>query len=90
MNILLKKFYTGTFSIIFGLFISIIPNVLNESCALGLNANSVISIIIMIIGFGVSSFLGDIKGNVEKIKRIFKKVKRIEDSSNESSKKVKE
>lgn len=87
MNILLKKFYTGTFSIIFGLFISIIPNVLNESCALGLNANSVISIIIMIIGFGVSSFLGDIKGNVEKIKRIFKKVKRIEDSSNESSKK---
>lgn len=86
MNILLKKFYTGTFSIIFGLFISIIPNVLNESCALGLNANSVISIIIMIIGFGVSSFLGDIKGNVEKIKRIFKKVKRIEDSSNESSK----
>lgn len=87
MNILLKKFYTGTFSIIFGLFISIIPNVLNESCALGLNANSVISIIIMIIGFGVSFFLGDIKGNVEKIKRIFKKVKRIEDSSNESSKK---
>ena len=86
MNILLKKFYTGTFSIIFGLFISIIPNVLNESCALGLNANSVISIIIMIIGFGVSFFLGDIKGNVEKIKRIFKKVKRIEDSSNESSK----
>lgn len=86
MNILLKKFYTGTFSIIFGLFISIIPNVLNESCTLGLNANSVISIIIMIIGFGVSFFLGDIKGNVEKIKRIFKKVKRIEDSSNESSK----
>lgn len=79
MNILLKRFYTGTFSIIFGLFISIIPNVLNESCALGFNANSVISIIIMIIGFGVSYFLGDIKGNTAKIKALVKKIKRIEE-----------
>ena len=79
MNILLKRFYTGTFSIIFGLFISIIPNVLNESCALGFNANSVISIIIMIIGFGVSYFLGDIKGNTAKIKAFVKKIKRIEE-----------
>lgn len=79
MNILLKRFYTGTFSIIFGLFISIIPNVLNESCALGFNANSVISIIIMIIGFGVSYFLEDIKGNTAKIKALVKKIKRIEE-----------
>ena len=79
MNILLKRFYTGTFSIIFGLFISIIPNVLNESCALGFNANSVISIIIMIIGFGVSYFLGDIKGNTAKTKALVKKIKRIEE-----------
>lgn len=79
MNILLKRFYTGTFSIIFGLFISIIPNVLNESCALGFNANSVISIIIMIIGFCVSYFLEDIKGNTAKIKALVKKIKRIEE-----------
>ena len=75
MNKLISKFYTMTFSIIFGLFLSIIPNVLNDSCALGLNANSVISIIILILGFGVSYFLGDIKGNIEKIKALIKKIK---------------
>ena len=75
INKLISKFYTMTFSIIFGLFLSIIPNVLNDSCALGLNANSVISIIILILGFGVSYFLGDIKGNIEKIKALIKKIK---------------
>ena len=75
MNKLISKFYTMTFSIIFGLFLSIIPNVLNDSCALGLNANSVISIIILILGFGVSYFLGNIKGNIEKIKALIKKIK---------------
>lgn len=76
MNKLISKFYTMTFSIIFGLFLSIIPNVLNSSCALGFNANSVISIIIAIIGFGVSFFLGDIKGNIERIKTFFNKIKK--------------
>ena len=90
MNKLLKRFYTATFSVIFGLFISIIPNVLNESCALGLNASSVISIIIMIIGFGVSFFLGDIKGNVAKIKTLFKKLKKVEDTEKETVKDIKE
>ena len=76
MNKLISKFYTMTFSIIFGLFLSIIPNVLNSSCALGFNANSVISIIIAIIGFGISFFLGDIKGNIERIKTFFNKIKK--------------
>ena len=57
---LIKNYYTITFSIIFGLFISIIPNVLNENCILMLNAKSFISILLMIIGFGVSYYLGDI------------------------------
>ena len=90
MNKLLKRFYTATFSVIFGLFISIIPNVLNESCALGLNASSVISIIIMIIGFGISFFLGDIKGNTAKIKTLFKKLKKVEDAEKETAKDIKE
>ena len=90
MNKLLKRFYTATFSVIFGLFISIIPNVLNESCALGLNASSVISIIIMIIGFGVSFFLGDIKGNIAKIKTLFKKLKKVEDTEKKTVKDIKE
>lgn len=90
MNKLLKRFYTATFSVIFGLFISIIPNVLNESCVLGLNASSVISIIIMIIGFGISFFLGDIKGNTAKIKTLFKKLKKVEDAEKETAKDIKE
>ena len=83
INKLIKRFYTATFSIIFGLFLSIIPNVLNGSCVLGWNANSVISIIICIIGFGVSYFLGDIKGNIEKFKKLINKIRKIETSNNE-------
>ena len=58
---LLKKHYTLTFSVLFGLFISIIPSVLNESSVLGLNLSSFISIIIMILGFLVSYGLGRLK-----------------------------
>ena len=81
INKLITKHYTMTFSIIFGLFLSIIPNVLSDSCKLGLNANSVIAIIILILGFAISYFLGDIKGNIAKIKEMiqkFKKVNKIE------------
>lgn len=75
MNQLIKRFYTVTFSVIFGLFLSIIPNVLNESCVLGFNVNSVISIILVIVGFAFSYFLGDVKENVNKLKQWFKKFK---------------
>ena len=75
INKLIKRFYTATFSIIFGLFLSIITNVLNESCKIGFNAQSVIAIIIAIIGFGISYFLGDIKGNIEKSKKLLTKLK---------------
>ncbi len=73
MNILIKKYYTMTFSIIFGLFISIIPNVLNESCVLEANSASVISIIVLIFGFLVSYYLGDIENNNQKVRKLFKK-----------------
>ena len=75
INKLISKHYTITFSIIFGLFLSIIPNVLNESCVLGFNISSVIAIVIAIIGFGISFFLGDVKGNASKLKNLFKKEK---------------
>ena len=70
INKLINKFYTGTFSIIFGLFLSIIPSVLNESCVLGLNVQTVVSFIVLILGFALSFFLGDIEGNINKIKQI--------------------
>lgn len=77
VNKLIEKHYTITFSIIFGLFLAIIPNVLNNSCILGLNIQSIISIIILIISFGISFFLGDIKKSVLKIKVWIKKVRHI-------------
>ena len=71
INKLIKRFYTATFSIIFGLFISIIPNVLNESCKMMLDITAV-SILTCLLGFGLSYYLGDIEGNNAKIKNIIK------------------
>lgn len=74
---LIKNYYTITFSIIFGLFISIIPNVLNENCILMLNSKSFISILLMIIGFGVSYYLGDIEENNIKLQKTFTYIKKL-------------
>ena len=73
MSYLFKKYYTLTFSIVFGLFISMIPNMLNESCVLGLNTTTLISMLVMVIGFLVSYYLGDIENNKKKIKVFLKK-----------------
>ncbi len=73
MSKLLKKFYTITFSIIFGFFISIIPRVLNESCVVGFNLITYLSFALMILGFCLSFYLGDIKGNNARIRKILKK-----------------
>ena len=72
INKLIKRFYTATFSIIFGLFISIIPNVLNESCKMMLDIKTAVSILTCLLGFGLSYYLGDIEGNNAKIKNIIK------------------
>lgn len=74
MNKLIKRFYTATFSIIFGLFLSIIPNVLNESCVIGFNITTLISFIILIISFGISFFLGNVKENTRRLKVFAKNI----------------
>lgn len=74
MNKLIKRYYTATFSIIFGLFLSIIPSVLNESCVIGWNLQTFLSFFIMICGFVLSYFLGDIEGNIKKLKQIKKSI----------------
>ena len=81
INKLIKRFYTGRFSIIFGLFLSIIPSVLNESCVVGLNFQTFLSFIILILGFALSFFLGDIEGNVNKIKQLKNKVSTLSKKS---------
>ena len=61
MSMLFQHFYTMTFSVIFGIFLSMIPNMLNERCTLGMDAQSVISILMMVIGFFVSYYLGGLE-----------------------------
>ncbi len=60
INKLLKRYYTLTFSVIFGFFISIIPKVLDESCVLGLNVKTFISVGIMVVSFVLSILFGNI------------------------------
>lgn len=77
LNKLIDKYYTVTFSIIFGLFLSIIPSILNESCYLSFNLNSIISIVLFIVGFGISRFLDKLKENSEIIKQFFTTLRKI-------------
>ena len=63
MSQLFRRFYTATYSIIFGIFLTMIPNMLSSSCILGRNPESVWSVILMILGFALSFYLGDLQNN---------------------------
>ena len=69
MSLLFKRYYTVTFSVIFGIFLSMIPNMLSENCVLGWNGVSAVSLILLGIGFGVSFYLGDLEGNRRRIRQ---------------------
>ena len=73
MSVLFKRFYTATFSVIFGLFLSMIPNMLNESCTLGMNGESMLSLVLVLIGFLVSFYLGDVQKHNQWLKARFQK-----------------
>ena len=73
MTLLFKRWYTGTFSVIFGIFLSMVPNMLNETCVLAWNGRSLVSLVVMMLGFALSLYLGDFKNYNAKLKRIFKK-----------------
>jgi len=61
MSLLFKRFYTASFSVIFGIFLSMIPNMLTDNCVLGFNAASAVSVLVLVIGFLVSWYLGDLR-----------------------------
>ena len=73
MTLLFKRWYTGTFSVIFGIFLSMVPNMLNDTCVLAWNGRSLVSLVVMVLGFALSLYLGDFKNYNAKLKRIFKK-----------------
>lgn len=58
---LFKHCYTLTYAIIFGSFLSMIPNILNETCKLGFNIKTYISIGLIGVGFIVSYYFGSIR-----------------------------
>lgn len=61
MSLLFKRFYTASFSVIFGIFLSMIPNMLTADCVLGWNTRSGISLSVLILGILVSWYLGDLQ-----------------------------
>ncbi len=66
VDTLIAKFYRGTFAVIFGLFLTVIPKVLNASCIPALNAQTLISAIIFLLGVIFSLFFGKLEELKEK------------------------
>lgn len=73
MSLLFKRFYTASFSVIFGIFLSMIPNMLTENCVLGWNWTSAVSVLVLVIGFGISWYLGDFRAHNARLKKWFAK-----------------
>lgn len=73
MNFLLKKAYTLTFSVVFGLFISIIPNILQDCYRISNFWEGAVAITFALAGCLISYYLGDISANNARLKRLFKK-----------------
>ena len=73
MSRLFRRFYTGTFCVIFGIFLAMIPNMLSESCVPGWDGKTLISAVLMVLGFCLSFYLGDLERNNTRLMRIFRK-----------------
>ena len=56
--------------------ISSANGVLNSSCVLGWNGISAISLLLMLCGFGLSFFLGDLEKNTAKLNAVLKKIQK--------------
>lgn len=72
MSLLFRRWYTGTFSVIFGIFLSMVPNMLTESCVLAWDIPSLVSLVVMVLGFALSFYLGDFQTHNAKRKQIIK------------------
>lgn len=66
MSGLFRRFYTASFSVVFGIFLSMIPNMLNERCSLAWDMQSAVSILVMGIGFWISYRMGNLEAKNER------------------------
>jgi len=73
MGFLFRQIYTLIFSVIFGVFLSMIPNMLTPRCYTGFSENAVGAVLAVLIGFLISWLLGDLPSNKQKIRLIFQK-----------------
>lgn len=76
MNWLLKKAYTTTFAVVFGMFLSIVPKIITENCYIASVGQGVLAISFAILGCATSFYLSDVRKNTAAIKRIVGKMKR--------------
>lgn len=76
MSVLFKRFYTASFSVIFGIFLSMIPNMLSDRCVLGWNRISAVSLLLLLAGFCVSYYLGDMEAHNSRIMALLAKKKK--------------
>ena len=63
MSWLFRRFYTASFSVIFGIFLSMIPNMLNETCVPGRNPETAVSFGVLVLGVLISWYLGKLPEN---------------------------
>ncbi len=69
-NKLLSKFYTGTYSIVFGLFIAVILDFIYNDCSgIGKNTETVFAFIFLVLGFAFSLAFSHIEKIVGYIKK---------------------
>ncbi len=73
MSRLFRLAYTASYSVIFGIFLSMIPNMLTPNCSLGWDGQSASAAALMVLGFALSWFLGDFQGNWNRIRSMKKK-----------------
>lgn len=68
MSLLFRRFYTATYSVIFGIFLSMIPNMLNDKCSLAWNGTSAVSVLLLLVGLIVSFYLGNMAEHNRRIR----------------------
>ena len=72
MSRLFARFYTATYCVIFGIFLTMIPNMLTGVCVPGWNAESALSLVLLLLGFGLSFYLGDFRDHNRRIRAFLK------------------
>ncbi len=73
MSTLFKWAYTATYSVIFGIFLSMIPNMLTPDCVLRWDGASAVALGLLALGFALSFFLGDYRRNLAILRSVIKK-----------------